>query len=115
MKLLIAAIIAFTSLPAFAVNKPDQKQVERFNKRIMPVYSAMEGVNGFGIASCVSETGAPVDYNSEDPDPSALEPCSLVYTQTREAEAALLALLPANTRISGVLIAVNYIGIVRPQ
>ena len=107
LSLIVSTLLTFASSSfAAALDTPDRAMAlqDRLEKSLF----AIHGVNGVGIGGCDPKTG------KESVNKSFVH-CLDIMTETKDAYNYLLKKYPVGTKVDGVFISIQHIGVIRPQ
>lgn len=93
---------------AAALDTPDRAMAVQ--ARLEKVVLGIKDVNGIGIAGCDPRTGKENSASGGN-----FVHCVLINTATRAAYQRVSQMYPTGTRVNGVFVAVEYIGVIDPQ
>jgi hypothetical protein len=114
--LLLLPAVSFGGNLKMVVDGPSTADVNSVRNKADDLLGALKGVNGSGITACETKTGLPFTQLSQaEIAASEFENCLSLSTTTRRAKSALDALLPIGTRVAGVYVTTQHVGIIRPQ
>ncbi len=83
-------------------------KAKRVLSLLAPKLSKIEGVNGYGVTGCNAKTGAPSLKGD-------FVHCISILTETKDAYEELIETYPVGTKIKGVYITVEQVGVISPE
>jgi len=120
IKLLLAVLLTASTCFADGLNMstsgPTLMEVTSISDNLTPSIFGIKGINGIGPGLCEVKTGksfgklfaenAPVDLLT-------FENCLQVLTETKEAQEKLLNLIPAGSKVNGIYVDFEFVGILK--